>query len=100
MIRAAAVSLGYNALKTEQEQALKAFSRGKDVVVSLPMGYGRLQVAGNNNNKIILLRTDKLIFHEIVKHLLMTLYVVMWTIIEFRWNNSMYVMLPSPIPEK
>ena len=28
---------------------------------------------------------------------LMTLYVVMLTIIEFPWNNS---MLPDPIPEK
>ena len=26
---------------------------------------------------------------------LMTLYVVTLTIIEFRWNNSMYVMLPE-----
>ena len=41
VIRAAAASLGYNALKTEQEQALEAFSRGKDVFVfvSLPTGY-------------------------------------------------------------
>ena len=31
---------------------------------------------------------------------LMTLYVVTLTIIEFRWNNSMYAMLPDPIPEK
>ena len=26
-------------------------------------------------------------------------YVVTYTIIEFRWNNSMYAMLPDPIPE-
>ena len=68
VIRAAAVSLGYNALKTEQEQALEAFSRGKDIFVSLPTGFGRLQVAGNNNKIILLLRIDELIFHEIVKH--------------------------------
>ena len=48
VIRAAAASLGYNALKTEQKQALEAFSRHKDVFVSLPTGYGRSQVAGNN----------------------------------------------------
>ena len=41
VIRAAATSLGYNALKTEQEQAMEAFSRGKDVFVSLPTGYGK-----------------------------------------------------------
>ena len=70
VIRAATVSLGYNALKTEQEQALEASSRGKDVFVSLPTGYGQLQVVGNNN-KIILFRIDEVIFHEIVKHLLM-----------------------------
>ena len=35
-MRDAAVSLGYN---VEQEQALKAFSRGKDVLVYLPTGY-------------------------------------------------------------
>ena len=40
VIWAVAVSLGYNALKTEQEQALEAFSRGKDVFASLPAGYG------------------------------------------------------------
>ena len=49
VIRAAVVSLGYNALKTEQEQVLEAFSRGKDVFVSLPTDYGRSQVAGNSN---------------------------------------------------
>ena len=31
VIQAAAVSLGYNVLKTEHEQVLEAFSRGKDV---------------------------------------------------------------------
>ena len=31
---------------------------------------------------------------------LITLYVVTLTIIEFHWNNSMYTMLPDPIPEK
>ena len=41
VIRAAAASLGYNALKIEQEQALEAFSRGKNVFVSLPTGYGK-----------------------------------------------------------
>ena len=46
--RDAAVSLGYNALRTEQEQALEAFYRDKDVFVSLPTCYGRSQVAGNN----------------------------------------------------
>ena len=41
VIRAAAASLSYNALKTEQEQAMEAFSRGNDVFVSLPTGYGK-----------------------------------------------------------
>ena len=43
VIRAAAASLGYYALKIEQEQALEAFSRGKDVFVfvSLQAGYGK-----------------------------------------------------------
>ena len=31
---------------------------------------------------------------------LVTLYVATLTIIEFRWNISMYTMLPDPIPEK
>ena len=31
---------------------------------------------------------------------LMTFYVLTWVIIEFRWNNSMYPMLPEPIPDK
>ena len=35
------ISVSYNALKIEQEQALEAFSRGKDVFVSLPTGYGK-----------------------------------------------------------
>ena len=30
----------------------------------------------------------------------MTLYVLTSAIIEFCWNNSMYEMLPDPIPEK
>ena len=52
----AAVSLDYNTLKTDQEQALEAFSRGKDVFVFLPTGYGRSQVAGNNYKIMLLLR--------------------------------------------
>ena len=67
MIQAAATSSGYNALKTEQEQALEPFSSGKGIFVSLPMGYGQSQVAGNNNKIIIIfLHIDELMFHEIV----------------------------------
>ena len=62
-------------IKTEQEQALEAFSRGKIVFVSLPTGYGRSQLAGNNNNIILLLRLDKLIFFNEIVKLIMTLYV-------------------------
>ena len=51
-------------IKTEQEQALEAFSRGKIVFVSLPTGYGRSQLAGNNNKIILLLRLDELIFFK------------------------------------
>ena len=54
VIRAAAASLDYNTYKTEQEQGLEATSRGKDIFPSLPMGYGRSQVA-SNNIKIVLL---------------------------------------------
>ena len=40
-IRAAAASLGYPALKPEQEEAITQFLMGRDVFVALPTGYGK-----------------------------------------------------------
>ena len=40
-IREAAASLGYPALKPEQEEAIIQFLMGRDVFVALPTGYGK-----------------------------------------------------------
>ena len=40
-IREAAASLGYPALKPEQEEAITQFLMGMDVFVALPTGYGK-----------------------------------------------------------
>ena len=40
-IREAAASLGYPALKPEQEEAITQFLMGRDVFVALPTGYGK-----------------------------------------------------------
>ena len=40
-VRKAGQSLGYTSLIDEQLNALCTFVRGKDVFVSLPMGYGK-----------------------------------------------------------
>ncbi len=37
----AALRLGYDSLKAEQELAITSFIRGNDVFVSLPTGYGK-----------------------------------------------------------
>ena len=37
----AATKLGYELLKTEQKEAVKAFVEGNDVFVSLPTGFGK-----------------------------------------------------------
>ena len=41
-IREAAASLGYPALKPEQEEAITQFLMGRDVFVALPTGYGNV----------------------------------------------------------
>ena len=41
IIMDASVSFGYNELKVEQHQALKAFVEGRDVFVAIPTGYGK-----------------------------------------------------------
>lgn len=38
---AAAVSLGYHSLRSEQKNAIVTFLRGNDVFVALPTGYGK-----------------------------------------------------------
>jgi len=37
----AATKLGYQSLKTEQNEAVKAFVGGNDAFVSLPTGFGK-----------------------------------------------------------
>jgi len=37
----AATKLGYELLKTEQKEAVKAFAESNDVFVSLPAGFGK-----------------------------------------------------------
>ena len=37
----AATKLGYESLKTEQNEAVKAFFGGNDAFVSLPTGFGK-----------------------------------------------------------
>ncbi len=41
LLQKAALRLGYDSLKAEQELAITSFIRGKDVFVSLPTGYGK-----------------------------------------------------------
>ena len=58
VVSAAVRSLGYDVVKSEQEQALLAFLRGHGVFVSLPTGYATLPAAfdslGNRPKSIVI----------------------------------------------